>query len=151
MRPEDSPGMAALDPALSSLGFEYGDMSPERVTGRLTVTTPCCQPSGYIHGGVFALMAESLASYGAFIAAGFRRVAAVYLCINHLSSPASAAAAVHGEARPLEATAGKIIQVWYGRVDFWAAGPLGPEKGALVVTSRVVLVCDFPRRTLWGT
>lgn len=55
-------------------------------------------------------MAESLAGYGAFIAAGFRRIAAVNLCINHLSSPASAAA-VHGEARLLMPTAGKTLQV----------------------------------------
>lgn len=30
-------------------------------------------------------------------------------------------------------------------MDFWAvSGSLGPEKGALVATSRVVLACNLP-------
>ena len=45
-----------------TLGVELLEVGPERVRGRLEVSDKVRQPYGLLHGGVFAAMAESLAS-----------------------------------------------------------------------------------------
>ena len=43
-------------------GLEIIDMSPDEVRGRIVVAPQLKQPAGLVHGGVYAAMAESLAS-----------------------------------------------------------------------------------------
>jgi uncharacterized protein (TIGR00369 family) len=43
-------------------GLEIDEMSPERATARVPVRNAIRQPMGLVHGGVFASIAESLAS-----------------------------------------------------------------------------------------
>ena len=45
-----------------TLGVELVEVGPERVRGRVEVTDRIRQPYGLVHGGVYAAMAESLAS-----------------------------------------------------------------------------------------
>ncbi len=45
-------------------GLEVTELSAERVAGRVAVRDELKQPAGLVHGGVYASIAESLASLG---------------------------------------------------------------------------------------
>ena len=55
----------ALDQGFDGLyGLELTELTDERVRGRVAVSDEIKQPAGLVHGGVYAAIAESLASYG---------------------------------------------------------------------------------------
>ncbi|URE01220.1 Thioesterase superfamily [Musa troglodytarum] len=130
------PPMASIDRSLHALGFQYTLISPGKLTGRLKVTETCCQPFDVLNGGVSALVAESVASLGAYVASGFRRVAGVQLCTNHVKA-ALLGEEVEAEAKPIQV--GGAIQVWEVQIRKIDPSPSGSK--ALLSTSKVTLFC----------
>lgn len=56
-----------VEPGLNAaLGFVIDEVEPGRVTGHVPVTNKIKQPFGIVHGGVYATLAESLASVGTY-------------------------------------------------------------------------------------
>ncbi len=55
----------ALDQGFDGLyGLELTELTDELVRGRVAVSDVIKQPAGLVHGGVYAAIAESLATYG---------------------------------------------------------------------------------------
>jgi 1,4-dihydroxy-2-naphthoyl-CoA hydrolase len=60
----DDPALFQASPFDSHYGLEIEEYSDELVRGRVRVRAEITQPVGFVHGGVYAAMAEGLASLG---------------------------------------------------------------------------------------
>jgi uncharacterized protein (TIGR00369 family) len=91
-------------------GLEFLEVTTELARGRVAVRPEVCQPFGVVHGGVYAAMAEALASYGT--ASAVWEDGSMVLGMSNNTSflrPASAGH-VNGRARPIHS--GRTTWVW---------------------------------------
>jgi 1,4-dihydroxy-2-naphthoyl-CoA hydrolase len=62
------PAVPASETLESALGFEILDAGENGARGRFQVTDRVRQPHGLVHGGTYAALAETLASFGTHLA-----------------------------------------------------------------------------------
>jgi uncharacterized protein (TIGR00369 family) len=113
---------------LEPLGIEIEEAGPQRVVLAVNVGPTVHQPYGLLHGGVSALLAESGASIGAWIAAGMASEAyGIEINANHLRPVREGR--ITATSTPIRQ--GRTIAVWDTRIT--------DEHGALVCVSRCTI------------
>ncbi|MFL5931427.1 MAG: PaaI family thioesterase [Gaiellaceae bacterium] len=123
------PGLPEASPFDGHYGLEVSEASAELVRGRVVVQDHHKQPTGVVHGGVYASIAEALASYGTTL--GVFEAGNVGLgMLNHSSfmRPVSGGT-IHAEARPRHR--GRTTWIW--DVD------LSDDEGRVCALSRVTI------------
>ena len=63
----DLDSLKEKDSLVKDLGIEYVETEPERVLMRMPVDARHVQPLGYLHGGASVVLAETVATTGAWI------------------------------------------------------------------------------------
>jgi uncharacterized protein (TIGR00369 family) len=110
---------------LGPLGIDVEEAGPERVVLAVDVGPKVHQPYGFLHGGVSALMSETCASIGSWLAAGPEVEAfGIEINANHLRPVRDGR--IRAIATPIRV--GRTIAVWDTRVE--------DEQGRLVCVSR---------------
>ena len=123
--PADSSELFREQTVFGPLGIEVVELGPERVVLRLEVGPRVHQPYGFLHGGVSALLSESCASMGAWLAAGSDYEAfGIEVNANHLRPVRDGVVTATGT--PIRQ--GRSIAVWDTRIE--------DEQGRLVCISR---------------
>jgi 1,4-dihydroxy-2-naphthoyl-CoA hydrolase len=59
--------LLSKDHVTKDLGVEFVELNPERMIATMPIDGRHLQPFGYLHGGVSVVLAESVASIGAFL------------------------------------------------------------------------------------
>lgn len=120
----------------SVIGLELDDLvEVGHRTARLRVVPAVCQPMGIVHGGVYAAIAESLASRGT--ADGVLDLGKVPLGMSNNTSflrPVSVGSVVHSEARAIHR--GRTTWLWDVE--------MRNDDGKLCATSRVTIAVRDP-------
>jgi 1,4-dihydroxy-2-naphthoyl-CoA hydrolase len=113
-----------------ALGIEFEKISTREMVAVMPVNERTIQPFGILHGGASVVLAETLASVGAYLNLTREDQAAVGLEINanHIR-PVKSGNRVRGIARPIHR--GAKTQVWEIRIE--------TESGKLVSISRCTL------------
>jgi uncharacterized protein (TIGR00369 family) len=125
----DSPPVPLEHTLDGTLGFETLEMTDEHVRGRVPVEPRIQQPMGLVHGGVYAALAESLASEATFRAVypdGFLAVG-----LSNQTSFMRPVTAGHVNAEGRRRHRGRTTWVW--DVDFT------DDDGRLCASTRVTL------------
>jgi uncharacterized protein (TIGR00369 family) len=117
------------------VGLVITEIAPERIRGEAPVRADLLQPFGLVHGGVYAAIAESLASWGTGLAVSDDgRLAMGSSNLTSFMRPVTAGT-IHGEARARHR--GRTTWVWEVEIT--------DDDGRVCVLSRVtVAVRDAP-------
>jgi uncharacterized protein (TIGR00369 family) len=94
----------------ATLGFEVLEVGPERARSRAPVTNSLKQPYGLVHGGVYAAMAESIASTGTWEGTGRSKFVAGISNVSNFLRPANAGDTLTATAVPRHR--GRTTWVW---------------------------------------
>jgi 1,4-dihydroxy-2-naphthoyl-CoA hydrolase len=92
------------------LGFEFTEIGPDYLSGRLPVDHRTTQPFGIFHGGASCVLSESLGSIAAWMTIDPELYRAVGIEINANHIRAVTQGSVIGKTAPLHL--GKRTQVW---------------------------------------
>jgi len=118
-----------LSAFVRAAGLRLGEVGPTRVTGWIELGPEHHQPSGIVHGGVFATAIETAAGLGAFAAAQEQGLVAVGLNNNTQFVRAMSSGRVSVDAQPIQQ--GRTQQLWEVRIT--------DEQGRLVALGQVRL------------
>jgi uncharacterized protein (TIGR00369 family) len=118
------------------IGNEIVEASPDLVRSRCAVTEALKQPYGVVHGGVFAAMAESLASLGTHLGVTERGELALGQSNSTQFLRPVSSGVIHAAARPRHR--GRTSWVW--DVD------ITDDSGALCALSRLTIAVRPARR-----
>ena len=119
-----------------TIGLEWLEVGPDRVTSQLVVGNHVRQPFGLVHGGLFAVIAESAASTGASVSVAERGEMAVGLSNNTaFLRPFVGEGTIHSVATRIHA--GRTTQLW--DVEH------RDDEQRLCATSRVTIAIRPPR------
>jgi 1,4-dihydroxy-2-naphthoyl-CoA hydrolase len=123
------PPLSKASPFDGHYGLEVDEASDELVRGRVVVQEHHKQPTGVVHGGVYASIAEAFASYGTTL--GVLPDGMVGLGMSNHSSflRPIAGGTIHAEARPRHR--GRTTWIW--DVD------LSDDDGRVCAVSRVTI------------
>jgi uncharacterized protein (TIGR00369 family) len=114
--------------AVAHLGIEFLEVGDDFIRARVPVDTRTRQPYGLLHGGVSAVLAETLGSCGAMYASPEgQRAVGLDINANHIRGATSGW--VTGTTRPVHL--GRSTQVW--QID------LVNDAGELTCVSRITM------------
>jgi 1,4-dihydroxy-2-naphthoyl-CoA hydrolase len=116
-------------------GLELTEVSGDQVRGRVGVRDEVRQPFGLVHGGVYASIAESLASVGTLVAVHRDGMTAMGMSNNTTFLRSITAGTVHAVGRPLHR--GRTTWVWDVEIT--------DDDGRVCATSRVTIAVRAPR------
>ena len=109
MKTDQIEGLKEKEGLVRDLGIEYVDLDPERVEMRMPVDARHVQPLGFLHGGASVVLAETVATTGAWLNCPEGKVAfGSEINASHLRPKRSGTLTAVG--RPLHR--GRNSQVW---------------------------------------
>jgi uncharacterized protein (TIGR00369 family) len=135
--------LSGFDPTagfIGLLGLQFDEVTSARVTAHLEIGEQHLQPYGLVHGGVYAAVAETLASIGAMVAAGSDGSGRGAVALeNHTSFLRTARAGERVDAEATVRHAGR-------RVHQWAVTMRDAQDGRELATSTVRLLLVNPEK-----
>ena len=131
---DGSESLLSDDRMTRDLGVEFVELAPERMVATMPVDERHLQPFGYLHGGVSVVLAESVASIGAFLNCPPGKAAfGSEINASHLR-PKRAGSVLTATGTPVHA--GRRSQVWEVRIE--------DEEGKAVCAARcTVAIVDL--------
>ena len=122
-----------VNTSVAHLGIEFLEVGDDFIRARAPVDARTRQPMGILHGGISVVLAETLGSCGAVLAAPVgHRAVGLDINANHLRSVSEGW--VTGIAKPVHV--GRTTQVWH--ID------IHNEQGQLTCVSRITMAILAP-------